>query len=454
MNYDRLLSEIFFVDDWHLNQSYLNKYKRHYKRRNKYVNIINYIENRYKDSTTFKETLYRIRHNCEVRPVCIECGKTVKFVGKGNKLFAQFCCPSCSGRNKEVSIKKQKADKEKHGGKLGWNINTPEKIEARKQGLIKKYGSWKIACDHIDKMRKQGVLTKYNVDNVMKCPEVQAKRMQSILQNCTFNKSKGEDKLYELLLQKFSKDDVKRQYRSEQYPFMCDFYIKSLDLYIEFQGSQYHNGTPFIGDKSDLNKLEYFKHKTKQIKDKSHKSKTQYDQIIYTWSDLDVRKRNIANNNNLNYVELWNINDAKYFVDNIDVFLNDDWKIISKHSCTKPNISTKHDEEQKLYAMLIKKFPDTKLHYKSKEYPFKCDFYIPKLDLYIEYNEYPIHGGKPFKKTKDDYIIADKIKKSFGSSMTFLVYDPYKRFVANKNKLNFVELWNFSEAKQYIKSLV
>lgn len=38
--------------------------------------------------------------------------------------------------------------------------------------------------------------------------------------------------------------------------------------------------------------------------------------------------------------------------------------------------------------------------------------------------------------------------------MTFLVYDPYKRFVANKNKLNFVELWNFSEAKQYIKSLV
>ena len=51
-------------------------------------------------------------------------------------------------------------------------------------------------------------------------------------------------------------------------------------------------------------------------------------------------------------------------------------------------------------------------------------------------------------------IIADKIKKSFGSSMTFLVYDPYKRFVANKNKLNFVKLWNFSEAKQYIKSLV
>ena len=29
------------------------------------------------------------------------------------------------------------------------------------------------------------------------------------------------------------------------------------------------------------------------------------------------------------------------------------------------------------------KFPDTISQYKSNEYPFTCDFYIPCLDLYI-----------------------------------------------------------------------
>ena len=33
--------------------------------------------------------------------------------------------------------------------------------------------------------------------------------------------------------------------------------------------------------------------------------------MIYVWTDLDVRKRNIAKENNLNYIEFWNIEELK-----------------------------------------------------------------------------------------------------------------------------------------------
>ena len=32
-------------------------------------------------------------------------------------------------------------------------------------------------------------------------------------------------------------------------------------------------------------------------------------------TDLDVRKRTITKNNNLNYKEFWNLNEAKQFID-------------------------------------------------------------------------------------------------------------------------------------------
>ena len=33
--------------------------------------------------------------------------------------------------------------------------------------------------------------------------------------------------------------------------------------------------------------------------------------MLYTWTIRDVNKRNIAKQNNLNYIEFWNINELK-----------------------------------------------------------------------------------------------------------------------------------------------
>ena len=120
MNYDKLLCDIFFIDDWHFNKSNLEKYKTHYKKRTKYQNIIQYIENKYIDSKSFKETMYRMKYSISNRPICKECGNSVTFVGKNGILFRTFCSNKCAANNKEVIRKKIESDSNSHNGKIGW----------------------------------------------------------------------------------------------------------------------------------------------------------------------------------------------------------------------------------------------------------------------------------------------------------------------------------------------
>jgi len=63
--------------------------------------------------------------------------------------------------------------------------------------------------------------------------------------------------------------------------------------------------------------LNELRHKSKLIKLKYNKTKTQYDVMIYVWTDLDVRKRETAQINNLNFVELWNLKEAEEFINNL-----------------------------------------------------------------------------------------------------------------------------------------
>ena len=41
-------------------------------------------------------------------------------------------------------------------------------------------------------------------------------------------------------------------------------------------------------------------------------------------------------------------------------------------------------------------YPDTIRQYKDSRYPYNCDFYIPCLDLFIEFQGYWTHGEHPF----------------------------------------------------------
>ena len=75
-------------------------------------------------------------------------------------------------------------------------------------------------------------------------PEVIQKAIDTKRKCHTLNTSKVEQLFREYLDNNFT-NDFEYNYKSELYPFNCDFYIKSLDLYIEIQGSWTHGDHPF-----------------------------------------------------------------------------------------------------------------------------------------------------------------------------------------------------------------
>lgn len=334
INHDKLISKIFFRD----NQLYQVYFRRFYKNPKKYINkylcIKEYLNNRYNDSKDIRETLYRIYRNIEIRPVCKICGKELNLciVNKKNQVFPTYCSISCEMKDPEVmkkhndsciekygSVNNSKKTKntclERYGVKAGFN-NGKEKItkllkygseiyvnpQKARETCIKKYGVISPLCLNTTRIKRK------SFESLQK--EYNTKR-----KNNSFNTSKPEEQSYELLKQKYP--DTIRQYRSDLYPFNCDFYIPSLDLYIECNYSWTHGGHPFNKDNSeDLKLLEKWK---------SGKS-NYYNNAITTWTIRDVNKRNIAKKNRLNWVEFFNVDDFGFWLthDNLYIDYNKD----------------------------------------------------------------------------------------------------------------------------------
>lgn len=170
-------------------------------------------------------------------------------------------------------------------------------------------------------------IQRYGVDNFAKSKEYQElirkgipqkKRTESLKKNNSFNISKPEEQAYQLLLTKFEKQDILRQYRSELYPFNCDFYIKSLDLYIEYQGSWTHGKYKhqILGAYDPKNKnhqkiLKIWENKIIELGSTTNKGGNFYSTAVDRWTKLDPLKRETAKKNNLNFKEFWSVKEVK-----------------------------------------------------------------------------------------------------------------------------------------------
>ena len=255
-----------------------------------------YLENRYNDIfRSYKETIYRIIHNIEYLPLCPECGQPVKIRYRYDKLYYHTC-----GNDTCIYKRKGNGPKETCIQKYGVEnqFQRKEIKEKIKEQNIKKYG-----VDHYSKTNE----SKQHMSLIASSKDFQEKRNNTLLKNNTWRSSKDEQYIYNELIKYFN--DIKQQYSSDVYPFASDFYISSLNLYIEYQGSDLHGFHPFTNSEKDKIELEKLKQKSEIIKQKTGKNKSRYDNRIYTWTDLDVRKRKIAKENNLNFIEFWNLNE-------------------------------------------------------------------------------------------------------------------------------------------------
>ena len=142
------------------------------------------------------------------------------------------------------------------------------------------------------------------VSYFMSLPGTQTKINETKRKNHTFNASKPEDECYKLLCSKFGTENIVRQYKSELYPYCCDFYIKSInniinkELYIECNFHWTHG--PHLYNKNNIKDM-ILKCRWNQ---KAKKSKF-YFNAIKTWTERDVKKQETAKRNNLNWITFY-----------------------------------------------------------------------------------------------------------------------------------------------------
>lgn len=173
------------------------------------------------------------------------------------------------------------------------NLSSYERREKIRESMFEKYGSYSFF--ESDNFKSNIML-------------FQRKAHETKRKNGTFNTSKPEKTLWLLLKDIFGENDVISQYKSDVYPFDCDFYIKSLDLYIELNASWTHGGHWFDETNPfDMEQLNEWKEKSKM------KGSRYYCNAINVWTKRDLMKLHTAIDNNLNYLVFWknDLSDAR-----------------------------------------------------------------------------------------------------------------------------------------------
>ena len=220
-----------------------------------------------------------------------KCGNPVHFIDfkKGYRQYCSKTCPSVVEHNKSTLQNAQIISRRKESREKA--VNTTKK---KHNGNFWSDEQLKRIQENIVKNRK--IINEKNKAKIKECIEEFKSLSGKGISGCS---SKVEIDFYKYLINTFSFENVDPQHYDNQYPYSCDFFIPGLDLYIEIQGSWTHGKHPFNpDDKKDNEKLNYWKSKDSEY----------YNNAIYTWTDLDVRKRVCARDNHLNYLEIFSNN--------------------------------------------------------------------------------------------------------------------------------------------------
>lgn len=313
----------------------------------------NHGDGKYNNSEKNKQTCIKRYGVDNIRKSDIfkEHSRKVKLEKYGDPTFtnrdkANDTCLEKYGQKNYMSTKdfreKSKEYFQEHYGKY-YFYETEEFQEKRKQKCLEKYGVDSFSkTDEFKQKSKETWLNNYGVKHPMKCQKIKDKLKDTMNKhwgdhftktkyfkdlyknpdfinkmkekeyktkkmNNSLNSSNPENEIYEILLTKFK--DIIHPYRSKEYPFNCDFYIPSRNLYIEAHLGWTHNFKPF-----DKNNVEHIK-ELELLQEKA-KNSDFYKNKIYTWTDLDVRKVNIAKSNKLNWIVFYKFEDFLNWFEN------------------------------------------------------------------------------------------------------------------------------------------
>ncbi len=150
---------------------------------------------------------------------------------------------------------------------------------------------------------------------------------------------------------------------------------------------------------------------------------------------------------------IYHENTKKHIIESYGSLDNFYSSIHIKGDITKKKNGTlnKSKPEDAMYISLCEQYGKENVlrHYKDKEYPYYCDFYIKPLKQYIELNLHWTHGSQPYVENNDfckkqlaDWKEKAKTSKFYENAIqTWTVRDVEKFRIAKENNLNYEAIY-------------
>lgn len=255
------------------------------------------------DKYDYSKTKYMGRNN----NIIITCPIHGNFKQKADSHLLGYGCPKCGTlkavrhialKNSESLIEKYEIenmkqakkifatlffDKAKRTHKNKYDYSQAKYVDSRTKIKIicPKHGAfWMAPKYHIGVRQSSG------------CPKCAMKQ-----------KSQPQEKMKKELIKLFGEKDVCEEYnKDKRYPFFADFYIKSLDLFIELNAHWTHYKEFYNSDSEQHKKI-----LDKWIDGKKRHNRY-YSSAIKVWTKRDPKKLKTAQKNNINYIVFWKSN--------------------------------------------------------------------------------------------------------------------------------------------------
>ena len=313
-----------------------------------YPDFYNFLINKYKfiRVNKFSELIYLYFHNMDNPPVCPVCGNSVKFINF-SKGYHTYCSKKCVYNSENVFNKKKQTCIKKYGvenpsqseviknKKIQTNLKhygvqyatqAPEIKNQIRQTNLERYGGMPLNSRNVQDKYRKTCLERYGVENASQSEVIKKKKIQtclkhykteyysqseeyknridSIMNKSTFTKKKNNSlrcSKIELQFKEWLNEhniNYIYQYKSDKYPFNCDFYFPDKNIYLEIQGYWHHGPAPYDSTNHEHQKI------LNKLTTRAKNSRNHLD-AINTWTIRDPLKRKIAYEHHLNFIEVF-----------------------------------------------------------------------------------------------------------------------------------------------------
>ena len=387
-----------------------------------YSEFYQYLLNNYPEDLSMPQRLYWYYHNITTHPTCPVCGSTLRFYSFG-KGYQMFCSYSCAA-------------------------NSEYKIDKMKKTCLEKYGGIGFASEQLSKLSKDTMEYKYGDRNPLNIKQFKDKKNNTMIERYGVV-HRLQDKEYSDKLHIKMQQSIKNKYGEKGI-----FGNKDVQSKIRKTNLEKYGGVGFasaeLANKVKKTCLEKYGNK---IYTQSQEYQSRHEEILNKTKQTCLEKYGVENP-----IQSESIRD-KTKETNLERYGSEYYTQSQEFQSRHDEIQTKSNNTKRLNHTFNSSQIETEFatyltsqnieyirQYRSKEYPFNCDFYIPKYDLYIEIQASWTHGGHPFNIEMDKNILERWKSKNTDFYKTAIEIwtkrDVNKRNIAKQNQLNYLEIFS------------